>query len=87
MYRHVIPRGVQKDPKPKIRTENPIPEPIFRVPDPKYLVFSVRVLEPIIYKIIGSGTRTEKNKYFGSGTRKIGSGIGLSVWVFGFGYF
>ena len=41
-------RGVQKDPKPKTRTENPIPEPIFRVPEPKYLVFSVRVPEPII---------------------------------------
>ena len=43
-----VPRGVQKDPKPKIRTENPIPDLIFRVPEPKYLVFLVRVPEPII---------------------------------------
>ena len=53
-------RGVQKDPKPKTQTENSIPEPIFRVPEPKYLVFSVRVPEPIIlsgYRLgYGSGS-------------------------------
>jgi len=38
---YIRSRGVQKDPKPKIRTKNPIPEP-------KYLFFSVRVPEPII---------------------------------------
>ena len=46
--REAISRGVQKDPKPKTRTENPIPEKSVRVPEPKYLVFSVRVPEPII---------------------------------------
>jgi len=41
-------KGVQKDPKPKIRTENSIPEPNFRVPKSKYLTFSVRVPELIL---------------------------------------
>ena len=35
-------RGVQNNPKPKIRTENLVPEP-------KYLIFSVRVAEPIFF--------------------------------------
>ena len=40
-------RGVQNNPKPKTRTENPVPEPNFRVPAPKYLIFFVWVPEPI----------------------------------------
>jgi len=51
-------RGVQKDPKPKTRIENPIPELIFRVPEPQwtdnFIGLSVRVRFRLFTK---TGTR------------------------------
>jgi len=51
-------RGVQNNLKPKIRTENSIPESNFRIPKPKYLIFSVRVPEPIIFSGYRFGYRS-----------------------------
>ena len=68
----MISRGVQNNSKPKTLTENSVPEPNFRVPEPKYLIFSVRVPKPIFFSGYRFGVRvglfnqtgTQKPEFF-----------------------
>ena len=63
----MLDRGVQKYPKPKTRIENPIRESNFRVPEAKYLIFLVRVPEPIIF--LGLLVRVQIELFTQTGTR------------------